>query len=106
MAAVVSTPTVSNIDTMARILRNPRVTEKGTIHAERSAYLFDVAPNATKHQISQAVFSLYKVKPRMVRVVTVPSKRKKNSRTGRSGVKSGGKKAYVYLKKGETITTT
>ena len=105
-AAAIATPVVSSADITTHVLRNPRVTEKGTMHAEQSVYLFDVAPNATKHAIAQAVFALYKVKPRMVHVVTVPSKRKRNSRTGRSGVKQGGKKAYVYLKKGETITTT
>ena len=104
-STVVSTSFSLNADGIAHVLRNPRVTEKGTMHAEQSVYLFDVAPNATKHSIAQAVFALYRVKPRMVRVVTVPSKRKRNSRTGRSGVKQGGKKAYVYLKKGETITT-
>ena len=100
ISASVSTTTASHV------LRNPRITEKGTLHGERNAYLFDVAPEATKHQISQAVAAIYKVKPRMVRVVTIPSKLKRNSRTGRAGVKKGGKKAYVYLQKGENITIT
>ena len=94
----------ASLGTASRILRSPRITEKGTMHAERGAYLFDVAPDATKHDIAQAVTAVYKVKPRMIRVVTIPSKRKKSSRTGKAGVKQGGKKAYVYLKKGETIT--
>ena len=30
--------------------------------------------------------------------------RRGDARTGKSGVKRGGKKAYVYLKKGDTIS--
>lgn len=89
---------------LAHVLRHPRITEKASLYAGNNAYLFDVAPRATKHDIEKAVFSIYKVKPRMIRIVSVPSKRKRSSRTGRIGIKSGGKKAYVYLKKGETIT--
>jgi len=54
-------------------------------------------------QIIEAVRELYKVTPRMVRVVTIPAKLKRNARTGKPGVKHGGKKAYVFLKKGDTI---
>ena len=92
--------------TLAHVLRNPRITEKATMHAEASAYIFDVAPSATKRDIASAVFAAYKVSPRMVRVVTVPSKNKRSMKTGKRGVKQGGKKAYVYLKKGETIAIT
>jgi len=98
-----ATPSM-NVGVVAHVLRHPRITEKGTVSAGSNAYLFDVAPNATKNQIAQAVFAIYKVTPRMVRVVTIPLKRKRNARSGRVGIKSGGKKAYVYLKKGETIT--
>lgn len=89
---------------VASVLRNPRITEKGTMAGEQSAYLFDVASNATKRSITEAVAYVYKVTPRMVRVVTIHPKRKRNTRTGRIGIQKGGKKAYVYLKKGETIT--
>jgi ribosomal protein L23 len=51
-----------------------------------------------------AVKELYSVTPRKVAVVNVKSKERRNMRTGRVGVKRGGKKAYVYLKSGETIT--
>ena len=101
-----SAPDISNIHVASHVLRNPRITEKGTMHAEQSTYLFDVAPNATKHEIAQAIRAVYKVMPRMIRVVTIPAKRKQNQRTGKGGVSQGGKKAYVYLKKGETITIT
>jgi len=85
------------------ILISPRITEKGAYLSEHSCYVFNVAKNANKHEIAEAVRTIYKVTPRSVRVVTVPSKRVRTRNTNRMGATAGGKKAYVYLKKGETI---
>ena len=89
---------------LAHILRHPHITEKASLHAEKGAYVFNVSTRATKQDIEKAVFTIYKVKPRMVRVATIPSKAKRSSKTGKIGITRGGKKAYVYLKRGETIT--
>ncbi len=89
---------------LSHVLRHARVTEKATMHSAESVYTFDVAEDATKRAVIQAMRALYKVTPRMVRVVSIPTKVRRNMRTGKRGVKRGGKKAYVYLKKGETIT--
>jgi large subunit ribosomal protein L23 len=88
---------------LSHVIRHARITEKATMHSEQSVYTFNVAENATKRDIMAAVKKLYSVTPRKVRVATIPSKIKRSMRTGRTGVKTGGKKAYVYLKKGETI---
>ena len=88
----------------SHILKNPRITEKASMHQSVGVYTFDVDPRATKQDIAAAVRQTYKVTPRKIRVVSVPSKATRSMRTGRAGVKSGGKKAYVYLKSGETIT--
>lgn len=88
---------------LSHIIVNPRITEKSTWHSAQGVYVFDVAGSANKQQIAQAVRAIYTVTPRKVSIVTVPSKRKRSARTGKLGVKGGGKKAYVYLKKGETI---
>lgn len=90
----------------AHVLHNPRITEKASMHMERSAYVFNVAAGANKKQIMAAIQSVYKVKPRKVAIVNIRTKTVRNMRTGKSGVKGGGKKAYVYLKRGETITVT
>jgi large subunit ribosomal protein L23 len=90
-------------DPVAGVLRHARITEKATMHAGMSAYVFDVAQSATKRDITRAVFAVYKVLPRAVRIARVPSKMVRNARTGKQGVKAGGKKAYVYLKKGDTL---
>jgi len=89
---------------MANILKNPRVTEKATILLEQNAYTFDVALKATKKEIEKAVKAQYKVTPIAVRTVKVAKKpvmpRGKNAKIGSTSV---GKKAYVYLKKGDKI---
>lgn len=101
-------PAVSKAPASARglshVIANPRITEKATMHEAAGVYTFDVFEGANKREIMQAVRELYKVTPRKVSVVTIPRKEKRNVRTGRSGMRGGGKKAYVYLKKGDTIT--
>ncbi|HTR18626.1 MAG TPA: 50S ribosomal protein L23 [Candidatus Paceibacterota bacterium] len=88
----------------SHVLKNPRITEKATMQQGLGVYAFDVADNATKQDVAAAVRQTYKVSPRKVRIVAIPSKTTRSMRTGRAGLKSGGKKAYVYLKSGETIT--
>jgi large subunit ribosomal protein L23 len=95
---------VARASGVSHVLKNPRITEKATMHSAESVYTFDVSASATKRDIMKAVQALYSVRPRMVRVAKVPTKEVRNARTGKLGVKGGGKKAYVYLKKGETIT--
>lgn len=97
-------PGVSSSVSLADILRNPRITEKATFLQGGSAYVFDVAPYATKTQIAEAVKRFYNVVPRAVNVMPIPTKTVRNMKTGKHGVKRGGRKAYVFLKKGDTIT--
>ena len=87
----------------ASVLVRPRITEKATFATEKGAYIFDVACSATKVQIKEAVTHYYKVTPRKVNIVTVPQKLVQSRFRGRHGVVSGGKKAYVYLKDGDSI---
>ena len=87
----------------AAVLIRPRITEKATLAGERGAYVFDVATWATKTQIREAVQHYYKLAPRKVNVVTIPQKRVRSRMRGRFGVIASGKKAYVYLEKGDSI---
>ena len=89
---------------LSHVLKHVRITEKASMQQGMNVYAFDVAQSATKRDIMLAIRSLYKVTPRKVAVVNVPTKTRKNMRTGREGLKRGGKKAYVYLKQGESIT--
>ncbi|MBV9158993.1 MAG: 50S ribosomal protein L23, partial [Candidatus Kaiserbacteria bacterium] len=104
-ALATSTPATSNAPRdLTRILSHARITEKASMHQGTGIYTFDISKNASKRDIMQAVRKLYGVTPRKIAVVSVPSKNVRSMRTGKRGVKSGGRKAYVYLKSGETIT--
>ena len=83
------------------VIKNPRVTEKGSTALERNVYIFDVAEAANKKEIAEAIFAIYKVKPGRINISKVP--RKKNRFRGLEGTKGGGKKAFVYLKAGDKI---
>lgn len=88
---------------ISHILLNPRITEKGAYLSSIGAYVFNVAEHANKHQIAEAVQVVFKVLPRKVTVARVPRKVVLTRGSNRKGKTVGGKKAYVYLKKGETI---
>ncbi len=87
------------------IIKNPRVSEKAAVVAESSnAYIFNVSKDATKTQIKAAVEKIYKVTPIKINVAQVSDKKVQiRGKRGKTGVKSGGKKAFVFLKKGEKI---
>ena len=84
-----------------QIIKNPRITEKSSFAQEQNVYTFDVMKGANKTEIKKAIFTLYKVKPLRVNVLPVPKKNIMSK--GRMGVKGGGRKALVYLKKGDKI---
>jgi large subunit ribosomal protein L23 len=86
---------------MTTILKNPRVTEKASFAAEQNVYTFDITASANKTEIRKAIFALYKVHPVKVNVLRVP--RKKTMSKGKIGVRGGGRKAFVYLKKEDKI---
>ena len=84
-----------------KIIKNPRITEKASFNAEQNVYTFDVTENANKTEIKKAIFSLYKFHPVKVNILRVQDKQVMSK--GKKGVKSGGKKALVYLKKEDKI---
>ncbi len=86
------------------ILLSPRITEKSALASEHGAYTFNVAPHATKAEIKKAVKAQYSVMPIKVSVTQITDK--VVMRRGVLGTKSGGKKAVVYLKKGDKIAFT
>lgn len=90
-----------NISAIKNPIKNPRITEKASFAQEQNIYAFDITASANKMEIKKAIFALYKVKPVKVNVVTIP--RKNIISRGKAGVKGGGRKAYVYLKKGDKI---
>ena len=83
------------------VLRRPLITEKNTALQPLGKYAFEVAGEANKHQVKQAVERAFNVQVTAVNVMTVPGKR---SRVGRQMVlTSSWKKAVVTLKPGDKI---
>lgn len=84
-----------------KILR-PRITEKAMRVAEKNVFVFEVHSKATKTDIRDAIRTVYGVSPVAVRMMNrQPHTEKKKGRAVRV---AGLKKAYVYLKEGDTIT--
>ncbi len=83
------------------LIKGARITEKAAIGAEKGIYTFNVATNATKNEIKKAIKLIYGVDP--VRVAITQIQEKPVFRRGKIGTKKGGKKAVVYLKKGDKI---
>lgn len=86
---------------LENVLIRPRVTEKASFRTEGNVYTFEVAGDASKIDIKKAIEKLYEVSPVKVNIAKIPAKRV--FYRGKKGVKSGGKKAYVYLKEGDSI---
>lgn len=91
-----------NQERMMMVLREPYVSEKSTILADkRNQIAFKVLSDASKPEIKEAVEQLFKVKVDSVSTVTVHGKNKRfRNRVGR---RSDWKKAYVTLAQGQDI---
>ena len=89
---------------LANVLKRPWFSEKALIGTERGVYVFEVLPAATSTDIVHAIERVYKVTPAQVRLVNLPAK--KVGLRGRRGEGSRARrhKAYVTLKKGDTIS--
>ena len=83
------------------VIRKPIITEKATAASEHGAVVFQVAIDATKPVIKEAVEALFGVKVKAVNTVVTKGKVKKFR--GRPGVRNDVKKAYVTLEEGNTI---
>jgi len=83
------------------VIRKPVVTEKATMASEANAVVFEVAPEANKPLIKQAVEELFGVKVKAVN--TTITKGKQKVFRGKKGRRKDVKKAYVTLEEGNTI---
>jgi len=86
------------------ILRSPRITEKAMRVSENNVYVFEVARNATKYDVRDAVKKFFNVTPVKVNIVNKAPRQFKTTNNRRTKTEHGMKKAYVYLKKGDTIS--
>jgi len=85
-----------------QIIRRPVITEKGLGAKETEGTLvFEVAADATKTEIKEAVQKAFKVKVEGVRTATFQGKERRRGKF--SGYRPAWKKAYVRLKAGEKL---
>ncbi len=83
------------------IIIRPRITEKASQISEKNTYTFDISAFANKRNVKEEISRIYKVTPIAVNITKVPPKAV--FVRGKAGVKKGGRKAYVTLKKGDRI---
>ncbi len=84
------------------IIVGPMITERASTLGERfNQFVFRVAPTANKHQIRDAVESIYGVNVKRIHTMIVPGKLKR--RGASIGKRPNWKKAVVTLKEGDTI---
>jgi large subunit ribosomal protein L23 len=88
-----------NQERMLTILQAPHVSEK-TMNLDRQ-YVFKVSKDANKHEIGEAVASVFNVVVESVRVCNMKGKTKRFGQT--TGKRKSWKKAYVKLAEGSEI---
>jgi large subunit ribosomal protein L23 len=83
------------------VIRKPIITEKATMASENGAVVFEVAIDANKPAIKEAVETLFGVKVKAVNTTITKGKTKRFR--GQLGKRKDVKKAYVTLEAGNTI---
>jgi large subunit ribosomal protein L23 len=85
---------------MFSIIKRPIITEKNTLHASAlNEYAFEVAVDANRTQIKQAIEKLFSVKVLRVNTMIARKETRKLGRVG--GTRKLWKKAIVKLKEGD-----
>lgn len=87
------------------ILRRPLITEKSNfLNSELHQYAFEVAQDATKTMVKDAVEKIFDVQVVRVNVINVPMKRGRSARSRKPvNRRSAYRKAIVTLAAGNTI---
>ncbi len=91
-----------NPERMYQIIKRPHISEKSALLGDAANQaVFQVATDANKSEIKQAVEQLFNVKVADVRTVNMKGKSKRMGM--RQGRRSNWKKAYVSLEQGHEI---
>ena len=87
---------------LSKVIRRPLITEQGAdMRDKHNQYLFQVAPEANKLEIKQAVEHYFGVKVMAVRTANYRGKIKRMGRF--AGKRADWKKAFVTLAENDTI---
>jgi large subunit ribosomal protein L23 len=88
--------------TLYTVIRRPLITEKALgVKESEGTLVFEVAANATKTEVKQAVETLFKVKVSTVRTLNYLGKERRRGKF--TGYRPDWKKAYVRLREGEKM---
>ena len=87
------------------VLRRPLITEKSNYQSHKlNQYAFEVASEATKTQIKDAMEILFDVTVESVNIINSPAKRSRRGASRRLLVRRPGyKKAIITLQAGQTL---
>ena len=87
------------------VVRRPLITEKSNHQSRKlNQYAFEVANEATKTLVKDAIETAFDVKVESVNIINSPAKRGRRARSRRLLVRrSGYKKAIVTLQAGQTL---
>lgn len=88
---------------LSAVIVKPHITEKAVKQGEQNVYTFIVHKDATKYDVRDAVTELFKVTPVKVNIVNKAPRTYMSRSRGRRVSQKGQKKAYVYLKQGDSI---
>ena len=91
--------------TLYEVLRRPLITEKSNFQSGKlNQYAFEVANEANRTMVKDAIETLFDVKVESVNIINTPAKRGRRARSRRLMVRRAGyKKAIVTLQAGQTL---
>jgi large subunit ribosomal protein L23 len=91
--------------TIYDVLRRPLITEKTSfMSAKLNQFVFEVADDATKTMVKDAIETVFDVDVVRVNIINAPAKRSRRARSRRLLVRRPGfKKAIITLADGQTI---
>ena len=91
--------------TLYEVLRRPLITEKSNYQSSKlNQYAFEVANEANRTMVKDAIETLFDVKVESVNIINTPAKRGRRARSRRLMVRRAGyKKAIVTLRAGQTL---
>lgn len=89
----------------SNVIKHALFTEKTHKQMEKGLFTFLVDAKANKHQIEKAISKQFAVAVEKVNVLKSVPKTKRIGRTRKMAKVGGGKKATVWVKKGQTIAS-
>ena len=85
------------------VILRPVVSEKSYALIEQNVYTFEVAKDAAKPEIRNAIEEIFSVKVTSVNTLNRKGKSVRNRRTGKVGSRPDRKRAIVTLAEGDSI---